>query len=258
MMRFSIVIPMFNNQSTIVKTLESCIAQIYMPLEVIIVDDASQDNTVLTVEEWIANYNGAVKIELIKLSENSGPSKARNVGWNSAKGDFVAFLDADDVFLPGKLDKIETVLSGNTDMILLGHKARVQGVTADESNKLEKVSCRDLLKRNLFTTPSVVIKREIDERFDESMRYTEDHDLWLRVTQKYDESYYLDTVLSEIDRPVRAKGGQSANLWAMRKGEIKMYYKYTRNTHQLFLFPFFLLFSLSKHIVKKIESSITN
>ena len=258
MMRFSIVIPMFNNQSTIVKTLESCIAQIYMPLEVIIVDDASQDNTVLTVEEWIANYNGAVKIELIKLSENSGPSKARNVGWNSAKGDFVAFLDADDVFLPGKLDKIETVLSGNTDMILLGHKAHVKGAIEEGTNKLEKVFCRDLLKRNLFTTPSVVIKREIDERFDESMRFTEDHDLWLRVTQKYDESYYLDTVLSEIDRPVRAKGGQSANLWAMRKGEIKMYYKYCKANALMVLFPMFLGYSLAKHSVKLLKDQIEN
>ena len=257
-MKFSIVIPTYNSQRSIKKTLNCCVEQSCLPLEVIIVDDASQDSTIEVVEKWIQAYGDSVNVQLIKLLNNSGPSKARNVGWDAANGEYVAFLDADDIFLPEKLKRVDTVLRSNTDMILLGHKARVKDVTADESNKLEKVSCMNLLKRNLFTTPSVVIKREIDERFDESMRFTEDHDLWLRVTQKYDESYYLDTVLSEIDRPVRAKGGQSANLWAMRKGEIEMYYKYTRNTHQLFIFPFFLLFSLSKHILKKIESLTTN
>jgi len=115
---------------------------------------------------------------------------------------------------------------------------------------------KDLLLKNLFATPSVTVKCSISERFDESMRYTEDHDLWLRLTQKYDATYLLETVLTIIDRPVRSVGGQSANLWAMRKGEIKMYWKYCKKSIKMILFPLFLVFSLGKHLLKMIKGRL--
>lgn len=252
-MKFSIVIPTYNSQKSIENTLDSCVEQSCPPFEIIIVDDASHDSTTKVVKKWMQIYTAGVHIQLITLSKNSGPSKARNVGWDAATGEYIAFLDADDLFLPEKLEKIVTVLRDKTDIILLGHRARVQDAIVGATEKLEKVYLEDFLKRNLFTTPSVVINREILERFDETMRFTEDHDLWLRVTQKYDKSYYLDSILSAIGRPVRAKGGQSANLWAMRKGEIKMYYKFCKYSNLMIVFPVFLGYSLAKHILKSFK-----
>lgn len=252
-MIFSIVIPMFNASEYIVKTLESCVEQSYLPKEIIVVDDRSSDNSVAVLQEWKENYEGTVEIVLKCLEVNSGPSKARNRGWDLARGEYVAFLDADDRFVSKKLETIAEVLHEHREIVLLGHGYALVDQKKNDTSNLEKVSTEDLLLKNLTTTPSVIVKRNIEERFDESMRYTEDHDLWLRITQKYDETYFLDTVLTIIDRPVRAEGGQSSNLWAMRKGEIFMYEKYCKTNKKMLLFPLFAVFSLSKHFIKMIK-----
>ncbi len=252
-MIFSIIIPMFNASNTMVKTLESCINQTYGLKEIIIIDDCSTDDSMQVVKQWKKNYNGNIEIVLEKLEQNSGPSKARNRGWDLASSDYVIFLDADDKFLSNKLEVIDSVLMENPEIILLGHSYSLEGEEKKETSSLEKISTADLLLKNLTTTPSVIVKRDIEERFDESMRYTEDHDLWLRITKKYNKTYYLNRVLTIIDRPVRSKGGQSSNLWAMRKGEIIMYYKYCKTNRIMLLFPLFTVFSLSKHVLKMIK-----
>jgi len=251
-MIFSIVIPMFNASEYIVKTLESCVEQSYLPKEIIVVDDRSSDNSVAVLQEWKENYEGTVEIVLKCLEVNSGPSKARNRGWDLASGEYVAFLDADDRFLDNKLEVIHRILEDNKEIVLLGHGYSLAEQEQNTRSNLKKISTKDLLLKNLTTTPSVIVKRNIEERFDENMRYTEDHDLWLRITQKYDETYFLDTVLTIIDRPVRAEGGQSSNLWAMRKGEILMYKKFCKTNGVMILFPLFAAYSLLKHLIKSI------
>ena len=250
---FSVVIPMFNASQHIVKTLESCIEQTYLPQEIIVVDDCSSDDSYALVQKWIEQYSGEIEVVLEGLERNSGPSKARNVGWDLANAEYVAFLDADDRFISKKLETIAEVLHEQKEIVLLGHAYALVDQKKNDTSNLEKISTKDLLLKNLTTTPSVIVKRNIEERFDESMRYTEDHDLWLRITQKYDETYFLDTVLTIIDRPVRAEGGQSSNLWAMRKGEIQMYRKYCKANKMMILFPLFATFSLSKHFIKMIK-----
>ncbi len=252
-MTISIVVPMYNASFHIVKTIESAIAQTLPAKEIIVIDDCSSDDSMAVVEKWKEHYDGTVKVLLKHLETNVGPAGARNMGWELASGEYVAFLDADDIFVDKKFETVMPILSANSDIVLLGHKACVKNVVTEGTEKLEKISSIALIKRNLFATPSVIIKREIPERFDESMYFTEDHDLWLRVTQIYDKSYYLDSVLSVIDRPVRAKGGQSANLWGMRKGEIKMYYKFCKTNNLMIVFPIFFGYSLAKHIVKSFK-----
>jgi len=252
-MIFSVVIPMFNSSTHIVKTLESCASQTYLPKEIIVVDDCSSDDSVAIVQHWKENYRGEIEMILKQLEVNSGPSKARNRGWGLASGEYVAFLDADDRFVSEKLERIASVLKNNEEIVLLGHAYTLEETIPNDTMKLQKVTTRDLLVKNLTTTPSVIVKRKLEERFDENMRYTEDHDLWLRITQKYDQTYFLDTVLTVIDRPVRTKGGQSANLWAMRKGEIEMYRKYCKTNKSMLLFPLYAVYSLSKHMLKMLK-----
>ena len=251
-MTFSIVIPMFNNANVVSDTLNSCIQQTLLPLEIIVVDDASTDNTVDIVRHWRDQYTGDVEIIIEYFKINRGPSSARNRGWNVAKGEYVAFLDADDKFVSNKLETVETILRVKNDIVLLAHGYALKEETID-CGSLKKVSTKMLLIKNMFATPAVVVQRTIPERFDESMRYTEDHDLWLRLTSKYNKTYYVDDVLTVIDRPVRAEGGQSANLWAMRKGEIKMYKKFCKANALMVLFPLFLGYSLAKHGIKLLK-----
>jgi len=248
---FSIVIPMFNASNTIVlTTLASCLKQTQLPKEIIIVDDRSTDDSYALVKKWKENYSGDVTVILEQLDINSGPSKVRNRGWDLASGEYVAFLDADDRFLPEKLENVATVLKENPEIVLLGHGFALEDENTDKNSTLTKVSTNKILFKNLTTTPSVIVRREINERFDEQMRYTEDHDLWLRITRKYNETYFLDSTLTVIGRAVRAEGGQSANLWAMRKGEMEMYRKYCKENGLMLLYPFFLFFSLGKHFLK--------
>lgn len=253
---FSIVIPLFNASVSIEKTLASCTSQTLSPKEIIIVDDGSTDNSYALVQQWKAQYSGGIEIILKKMEKNSGPSKARNQGWDLASAEFIAFLDADDSFIAEKLEKVRDVLAQHNDIVLLGHGYSVNDGAINESTVLQKMSTKALLFKNLTTTPSVIVKRDIPERFDESMRYTEDHDLWLRITKAYDRTYYLDAVLTMIGRPVRTAGGQSANLWAMRQGEIKMYYKYCKKNGLLLLLPAFTLFSLGKHGYKMLRERV--
>lgn len=93
----SVVIPLYNKEPIIEKTLNSVLFQDYSDFEVVLVDDGSTDNSVAIVESI-----GDPRIRLIK-QENGGPSKARNTGVKNAKGDWIVFLDADDEFLPGAL-----------------------------------------------------------------------------------------------------------------------------------------------------------
>ncbi|HHD72490.1 MAG TPA: glycosyltransferase family 2 protein [Epsilonproteobacteria bacterium] len=253
MIHFSIVIPLYNASGQIRRTLDSCVSQSYLPSEIIIVDDQSSDDSMNIIKAWENDYHGEVTIVIEQLPQNSGPAAARNRGWDLATGEYLAFLDADDRFVPEKLKHIVPMLENDPHIILLMHAYILPDKQAPKSTTLQKVSSRILLLKNLSATGAIIIKRSIPERFDESMRFTEDHDLWLRVTQAYDQTYHLDTALTIIDRPVRSSGGQSANVWAMRKGEIRMYKKYCKSSGIMILFPLFAAFSLSKHLLKLIK-----
>ena len=105
-----------------------------------------------------------------------------------------------------------------------------------------------LLLKNFAVTPSIIIKKEICEYFDETMTHTEDHELWLRLALKL-EVYYLNLPLTTLGRPQLSQGGLSSNKWAMRKGELKMYKNIIRYKKSLtLLYPFLVIFSLAKHL----------
>ena len=254
-MTFSIVIPTYNSEDTIICALNSCVEQTLLPLEIIVVDDASRDSTVNLVENWMVQYNGNVKIFVEVLETNSGPSIARNNGWNLATGNYVAFLDADDWYVDEKLKVIVPFLRDIPDIVLLGHSYAVSEQQDKSTSDLKHLATKQFLIKNYFTTSATIIKRDIEEQFDESMRYTEDQDLFLRLTYKYNKTYYLEEELTLRAREMNTLGGQSANLWAMRKGEIKMYWKFCKANALMVLFPLFLGYSLAKHTVKYLKGS---
>ncbi|MEN2398487.1 glycosyltransferase family 2 protein [Flavobacterium sp. MC2016-06] len=98
----SIIIPTYNTEKFIRATLQSVINQSYQNWEMILVDDASTDQTVFIIEEFAQNDN---RIKLFKLAKNSGNGFARNVALEKATGKYIAYLDADDVWFPEKLEK---------------------------------------------------------------------------------------------------------------------------------------------------------
>lgn len=96
----SIIIPIYNRADIIGGAIESCLAQTYRPIEVVLVDDCSSDG----LSEALLPYQGDERIRLVKHASNQGVSAARNSGVEAAKGHFVAFLDSDDLWRPTKLE----------------------------------------------------------------------------------------------------------------------------------------------------------
>ncbi len=249
-LQFSVIIPAYNASQTISRTIDSVLNQSYAAMEIIVVDDASKDNTCELIEAQYGN-----KITLIKKVVNSGSSVARNSGLDIAKGDFVAFLDADDIWHKDKLMLLKTILAANPAISLFYHPYTMDHITdkrLPENIVVFKLPFVKLLPSNMIATSCAVIRNDPSFRFDPAMRYTEDFDLWLRIGFKHG-LYFVNIPLTQIFRPYGSGGGISENRWKMRKGEMRAYRKLA-NLNPLFilLLPVLLVSSLGKHLIKMV------
>jgi hypothetical protein len=211
MPKVSIIIPAFNSADTIVEALESVKAQTYTDYEVIVVDDASIDNTVEVVEAWLGTSETTGTWRLLRQAQNTGPAAARNRGIQESCGEWLAFLDSDDIWLSGKLelqmqlvvrqpavalwcgeyidfvDKAE--LSGCQDATLLNKDHLCQPGTTQQIDNLKTedlraVKLEDFARGNPIGCATVLVRRETLAAaggFDEQFRGPEDYDLWMRV-----------------------------------------------------------------------------
>jgi glycosyltransferase involved in cell wall biosynthesis len=247
---FTVIIPAFNAENTIGRALDSVLAQTYPAFEIIVVDDASKDRTREILE---TKYAGQIKC-IYKLF-NAGSSVARNAGLDVARGDYIAFLDADDIWHQDKLMLINTILTSKPGISLFYHPYTQEQIVVKklpEDIVLYKLPFIKLLPGNFIATSCAVIRNGLSFRFEPSMRYTEDFDLWLRIGYKY-KIYFINIPLTQIFRPYTSKGGISENKWKMRKGEMRAYRRLVNlNPLFVFLLPFLLLTSLGKHLVKKV------
>ncbi len=249
MLFFSILIPCYNAENTILDTINSCLNQTYQNFEIIVVDDKSTDNSVNIIKSIKSD-----KIELIELEINKKVAYARNVAWNKAKGDYICFLDADDIWYSKKLEIINKILSKN-DIDILSHTYSVQDYNFDlvkgKEDKLDikKIHYLNLLLVNRAVPSCAVVKRDIVDRFDTNFVYSEDHELFLRLAKKY-SFYYLDLQLATRDRLMSTKGGISGNLIKLRLSEIKLYFKVAVEEKWLLIFfPLLFMFSIIKHFL---------
>jgi glycosyltransferase involved in cell wall biosynthesis len=186
----SVIIPTYNRANYICEAIDSILAQTYADYEIIVVDDGSTDGTRQALQRWIDD--GTI---CYYYQENRGESAARNHGIRKARGQYIAFLDSDDLFLPTKFEKQVAYLEQNLD------KAFVQSWYAKFDDQGNDLGYRDTSKINgyvypeillnwsvLLAVPSVVVRSEVLEDiggFDESIRLGPDLDLWRRITKKY-------------------------------------------------------------------------
>lgn len=240
----SVVIPCYNSESTIERALRSVYEQTYTIHEIICIDDCSTDSTT----DIISNLFPTVKI--IKKNKNSGPAMSRNMGIKVATGDYIAFLDSDDFWLP---QKTEVQIKIMQDMLLdcIGSSFSV-GMPLyefrDYSVKIESIY--SLLLRNKLPTPSVIIRNE-GFYFSDDMKYSEDYDLWLRLAANKKRLAYVIEPLVCLGKESYGKAGLSANLFKMEYGELKAITKNTRDKYYLFfIFHVLSLVKFFKRLVK--------
>ena len=185
----TVIIPAFNAENTIIRAIDSVRIQQIQPLEVIIIDDGSTDSTIDVV---IKNICEGEQIHLVKMRNNCGVSAARNAGIRQAKGKFIAFLDADDIWLPGKIQKQIGVIEQDPTITLISCNSRLVSESGMELKvghinrpPVEGIEAwKTLLIYNFLPTPTILTYRSLVEEiggFDESLMVGEDLDLWIKL-----------------------------------------------------------------------------
>ncbi|NRD23233.1 glycosyltransferase family 2 protein [Winogradskyella litoriviva] len=131
----TVIIPVYNRQSYIIECLESVLQQTYRPIEVIVVDDGSTDNSISLINEFIVKNNipGVFEIKLL-IQENSGAPRARNYGYEQSKGKYIQWLDSDDLLLSNKIASQIKVFSEEIDVVY----SRAQFFNEVPTNLLDK------------------------------------------------------------------------------------------------------------------------
>ncbi len=228
--RVSVVIPCYRCKETIRRALDSVYHQSLRPAEVILVDDASPDNTLDFLLELAKEYP-LNWVKVITLALNSGPGTARNEGWGLASQPYVAFLDSDDSWHYKKIELQYEWMQRNPEVTLTGQK----GVTIEDSSTIAtapyesgdvsftRVLQHQLLLSNKFSTPSIMLRRDLPIRFPEGKRFCEDYELWCVLSCSGFECYSIDKPLTFCHKPLYGAAGLSGNLWGMEKGELGVY-----------------------------------
>lgn len=222
----SIIIPTYNCAKYILEAINSVLNQTYQNLEIIIINDGSTDNTQELVQSYINNFNEKIKYI---YQENNGHAVARNVGILNSNGEYIAFLDADDIWLPNRLEEGVKILDNCPDIALV--HARTIRVSEEGKPVINLVRNKNFLSGNIFenlflrkahiSSPTVLVRRECFRQlglFDENLaRFgSEDKELWLRITKNYYVDY-LDKVLAYYR--VR-ENSQSKNIQKMMQGRL--------------------------------------
>jgi glycosyltransferase involved in cell wall biosynthesis len=225
MPRVSIIIPTYNSAQFIAQAVDSVLAQTYPDFEVIVVDDGSTDDT----QSVLAPYSQ--RIRYIHQA-NKGPSAARNKGILAAWGDYILFLDSDDLIPPNKLELQIPPLEAHPDSGLVysawqhinENGTRIWGEM--RPNKQGRV-LKDLLRRSFYFPPgAAVIRRDCLAKvgtFDETIKGTEDTDMWLRIARAGYAFEYFDQPLF-LYRVV--KGSLSSNVTSQAQNEFAVLDKF--------------------------------
>ena len=192
----SIITPSYNSESFLSQTIESVLSQTYTDLEMIIVDDASSDNSNKIIEEYLKKDS---RIKLIKLEKNSGPAVARNRAIDEAKGKYIAFLDSDDLWMPEKLSKQLSFMQKHNIVLSFTSYYHME----EESEKIiqqihapDKVDYNELLKKNIIGCFTAIYDVEkLGKVYMPDIRKRQDYALWLDILKKVPYAYGLDEIL---------------------------------------------------------------
>lgn len=224
----SVIIPAYNSKHTIERAIESVLAQTLQPSEIIVIDDGSSDNTVEIVKEISKNLKPEF-LKLIELERNNGPAYARNAGWQRARGEFLAFLDADDSWHMKKLEIQVGYMLGDNEIKLSGHQCLRLNEKDDELSLPKHWKTKAiypwhvLMIGGFILTPSVVIRSDIAHRFNPAKRYGQDRLLWLEMLLSGCKGVKLQLPLAYTYKQPYGQAGQSENLWNLEKGELEIY-----------------------------------
>ena len=200
-MKISVIIPTYNRERLLDKTLQSVLSQTYQADEIIIIDDGSTDGTQKKIEKYIENNS----IRYI-FQENQGVSNARNNGIKIAKNEWICFLDSDDIWDENKLQK-QVEFHLQHPKILFSHTDELW-VFNDKIIKQKKHQLKPsghCFEQNIVNTligaSTVMIHTSVFQDvgyFDETLLACEDYDLWLRIVARYELGLINTKLITKI------------------------------------------------------------
>ncbi len=211
----SIIIPTYNREHLLGRAIQSVLDQTYQNFELIIVDDGSTDDT----EKLVKSFNSE-KIRYIWHGENKGPSAARNTGIQSAKGDYIAFQDSDDEWMPRKLEKQMRAFETASPAVGIVYTGRYS-IKNDKKDyapptkwtPIDGDIFSSLLKACLVPAQVALVKRDCFERagmFDERFPALVDWELFLRMSRYYQFKCINEPLVIKYHQPDSITENQSA------------------------------------------------
>ena len=183
----SVVMPAYNCAASIGDSIESVLCQ-DVPLELIVVNDRSPDD----LDAAMAKYLHDERVVYVTNQVNMGAAMSRNRAMEMARGKYIAFLDSDDIWLPGKLKKQVDLLEQSGNVLCCTARALMTPEGVDDGRILpvaEVISYRDLLRHNCIACSSVLIRTEAAREFPMGHEDShEDYIMWLQVLRKYGDA----------------------------------------------------------------------
>lgn len=202
----SVVIPAYNCANTIAEAIESALIQ-NVPMEIIVVNDCSPDN----LDEVMAQYASIPFLRYIKNEVNMGAAESRNRGITVAQGEYIAFLDGDDYWLAGKLQR-QLELMERTGTVLCSTARELMNPDGTLLGKIlpvkSEVTYRALLFNNSINCSSVLIRTSVAREFP--MRHSDSHEdyiTWLQVLRKYGKASGINEPLLKYRVSANSKSG---------------------------------------------------
>jgi glycosyltransferase involved in cell wall biosynthesis len=218
----SVIIPTHNSSNTIVRALDSIAWQTTTVHEVVIVDDASTDDTLQVARDYA--QHSPLSIVIHELHENLGPGFTRNTGWERASGELIAFLDADDAWHPRKIESQLAVMVAHPHVVMSCHTHRfdIDGEWAEVNDRepIHSHDLKDFLVKNRCATPTVMLRHNIPERFATAHHHAEDYLLWMRIVAHHGPCLKIDAPLTHCANPAFGGSGLSGDLRAMERAEL--------------------------------------
>ncbi len=207
----SIIVPVYNATAYIEETICMVVAQTYDCWELLLVDDCSTDGSKQVIEHYLQSLNPreTLKIRLICKEQNQGPAMARNTGIDAAKGRYIAFLDADDIWMEDKLEK-ELAFMQEKQAAFVCTSYEFGDEAAKPTGKVvhvpETLHYKQALSRTVIFTTTVLldIQKIEKELIHMPVVKSEDTALWWQILRNGYTAYGLDEVLAIYRRPTKS------------------------------------------------------
>jgi len=214
----SIIMPAYNAEDTLQASIDSVLTQTYQNWELIIVDDASTDRTA-----EVARAINDKRVHFSTNIKNQGVAFARNAGLKKVKGNYIAFLDSDDLWHEQKLDK-QVRFMNETNAVISFTGTSYMNATGQISKYVLQAkndfTYKELLRRNIMSCSSVMVQRDSMIPFSQGYMH-EDYAVWLQIVRKTGQAYGLDEPLLIYRMTKKSKSAKRLSSLKMIWGSYK-------------------------------------